>query len=50
MCDKCIELDAKIERYRQLAAGVTDRRALESIKTLSDLLQAEKTALHPEKR
>ncbi len=50
MCDKCVELDTKIERYRQLAAGVNDRHALELIKRLSDQLQAEKAALHPESR
>jgi hypothetical protein len=47
MCEKCVELDAKIEHYRQLAAAVNDARALEAIKRVNDQLQAQKEALHP---
>jgi hypothetical protein len=47
MCDKCIELDAKIERCRELATWIDDRLTLEAFKQLSDQLQAEKAALHP---
>ncbi len=46
MCEKCIELDAKIERYRRLSEGVSDRAALEAIKALSDRWRTDKTALH----
>ena len=48
MCEKCIALDAKIERYRELSARVNDRLVLDAIKTLTDKLQAERAALHPE--
>lgn len=48
MCEKGVGLDAKIERYRQLSAWVSERIVLSAIKTLSDKLQAEKAALHPE--
>ena len=47
MCEKCAELDAKIERYRKLSIGINDRHTLELIEALIDQLQAEKGALHP---
>jgi hypothetical protein len=48
MCEKCIELDAKIEHYRQLAYGINDPRTDTALHVLIDQLQAQKTALHAE--
>ena len=31
MCDKCAELDAKIEHYRKLEKGIDDRLTLDAI-------------------
>jgi hypothetical protein len=48
MCEKCVEIDKKIERYRVLIAGVTDKLALDGLKELIDQMEAQKAALHPE--
>jgi hypothetical protein len=50
MCDKCVELDSKIDHYRLLASRVTDQLMLDGIKQLIDRMQAEKAALHPEQQ
>ena len=34
MCDKCIQLDKKIERYESLAPGITDQVTLERLREL----------------
>jgi hypothetical protein len=48
MCDKCVELDSKIEHYRRLSAGITDQPTLDGIKKLIEEMNAQKAALHPE--
>ena len=50
MCDRCIEIDATIERYRRISGGVTDQPTLDAIKKLSEQLKAEKATLHPEQQ
>jgi len=50
MCDKCAELDKKIERYWKLSAAISDRLALDGIKAAIKDLQAQKAALHPEQK
>jgi hypothetical protein len=47
MCDKCVEIDGKIEHYRRIASRMEDRAMLDGIKELIAGLQAEKAALHP---
>jgi hypothetical protein len=49
MCETCVEIDQKIEHYRRLSAGITDRPMLDEIKKLTERMQAQKAALHPEK-
>ena len=49
MCEKCEELDDKIEHYRNLTARVTDRQTNEGIAKLIEDMQAQKAALHPER-
>jgi hypothetical protein len=48
MCEKCKELDLKIEHFRSLSSVVTDRMTLNGIGTLIEKYQAEKKALHPD--
>jgi hypothetical protein len=50
MCEKCVEIDAKIQRYGHLSRCITDRLTLDAIAKLIKQMQLEKTALHPEKR
>jgi beta-phosphoglucomutase-like phosphatase (HAD superfamily) len=49
MCEKCVELDNKIEYYRSITSRVTDRPTLDGIEELIERLQAQKSALHPER-
>lgn len=49
MCEKCVEIDAKIERYERLSRFITDQPALDGVKQLLEQLNAEKAALHPKK-
>jgi hypothetical protein len=47
MCERCREIDERVEHYRQLAAGLTDRQSLDAIENIINELQQEKAALHP---
>jgi hypothetical protein len=48
MCDKCVELDSKIEYYRLLVSRITDQPLLDGIRELIERTQAQRLALHPE--
>jgi hypothetical protein len=48
MCERCVELDTRIEHYRLLASRITDQPTIDGIKDLIERLQAQKTSLHPE--
>jgi hypothetical protein len=48
MCDKCTELDGKIEHYERIAASISDQLTIDRIKELVEQLKAQKAALHPE--
>ena len=48
MCDKCVELDKTIERYRRMS--LADQITIDRIKTLIDELQMQKVELHPEQK
>jgi hypothetical protein len=50
MCDKCIELDKKIEHYRQLAERVRDPLLTEGVGKLTEEMKAQKAAFHPEQQ
>jgi hypothetical protein len=50
MCEKCIEIDDKIDHYRGLANGITDQPTIDGIKELIEGLKAQKAALHPEQQ
>ena len=48
MCEKCAELDFRIDRCRRLIAVATDQIAIEGIDALVKSYMAEKAALHPQ--
>jgi hypothetical protein len=48
MCDKCVELDGKVEHYQRMASRITDQLTLDGIKELAARMKAQKTALHSE--
>ena len=50
MCDKCDELDKKIEHYRRILLSIGDQITVERIDAMIADLQAQKVALHPEQR
>jgi hypothetical protein len=37
MCEKCVELDSKIEHYQHMASRITDQQILDGIKKLIEL-------------
>jgi hypothetical protein len=48
MCDKCRELEEKIERYRRLALVINDRLAIDRFNEGIKETEAEKAKLHPD--
>jgi hypothetical protein len=48
MCDKCVELDNKMNHYQRLASSIDDPKTRDGIKQLVEQIEAEKAALHPE--
>jgi hypothetical protein len=49
MCEKCVELDKKIERYRRIGLAMTDELTIDRIKELVADMSAQKVKFHPEK-
>jgi hypothetical protein len=43
MCDKCVELDKKIEHYREITLAIDDELTIERIKALIGDLKAQKS-------
>ena len=50
MCDKCKELDEKINHYRQISRSLTDQLTIDRINEVVAKYEAQKAALHPEER
>jgi hypothetical protein len=48
MCEKCIELDSKIEHYRAIASKITDEAMIRGINVLIARAKVQKAVLHPE--
>ena len=46
MCDKCRELDEKIEKYRRLSQSINDQPTIDRFKELIADLHDQKVALH----
>jgi hypothetical protein len=49
MCDKCVELDGKIEHYKRMASRTVDPDLLDGIQKLIKRMKALKALLHPER-
>jgi beta-phosphoglucomutase-like phosphatase (HAD superfamily) len=49
MCEKCVEIDGKIEHYRSLALSIADQPTIDGIKELIERLKEQRVALHPNK-
>jgi len=50
MCDRCQELDEKIERYRRIAWAINDQRTVDKLVEMIAGMEAHKAALHPEQK
>jgi hypothetical protein len=50
MCEACGQLDEKIEHYKKVSAAMTDQLTIDGIRALIAELQAQKAALHPERK
>jgi hypothetical protein len=50
MCDKCPDLDKKIDHYRQMLLSIGDQITVERIEAMISDLQAQKATLHPEQK
>ena len=50
MCDKCEQLDKKIEHYETMIVSIGDRVTVERLMAMVANLQAQKAALHPEQK
>ena len=48
MCDRCDELDKKIEHYRKLVAQLPDPLTAERVGKLIETMEAQKVAFHTE--
>jgi hypothetical protein len=49
MCEKCVQIDEKIERCRNIQRSINDQATVEGVAKLIAELEAEKGALHPER-
>jgi hypothetical protein len=47
MCEKCVEIDKTIARYRGILLSINDQLTVDRTKQLIADLQAQKAALHP---
>jgi hypothetical protein len=49
MCEKCVEIDNQIDRYRKILRSINDQVTLDRASTLIADLEAQKAALHPDR-
>jgi hypothetical protein len=50
MCEKCVEIDKRIERIKSIAARITDQQTIDGAAALVADLKAQKVTLHPERK
>ncbi|MGX1102569.1 MULTISPECIES: hypothetical protein [Bradyrhizobium] len=50
MCEKCVELDGKIEHLKALSIHVTDEFTLAGMALLTKHYEDQKRELHPEQK
>lgn len=48
MCDKCVDIDKAIERFRQVQRTILDQLTVDRAKEMVARLEKQKQALHPE--
>jgi hypothetical protein len=48
MCEKCVEIDKTIERYRRILLSIGDQITIDRTKEMIADLAAQKVALHPQ--
>jgi hypothetical protein len=46
MCERCVEVDKKIQRYRMLHNSITDNLFMQMLREMIDTLAAEKNLIH----
>jgi hypothetical protein len=49
MCQKCIEVDKTIERFRQVKRSISDQLTVERAHEVIADLEAKKAAFHPDR-
>ena len=49
MCERCVELDDKIEHYQRMASKTTDPDLLDGIQKLIKRMKGQKALLHPKR-
>jgi len=47
MCEKCVEIDKTIERYRRILLSIGDQVTVDRTRELIADLEAQKVAYHP---
>jgi hypothetical protein len=50
MCDKCVEVEKKIEHYRRTLLSIGDQITFERLEALIADLREQKATLHPEQK
>ena len=50
MCEKCIEIDKRIERFKRIVNRFTDQQMVQGLTHTIAQLEAEKAALHPDRK
>jgi hypothetical protein len=48
MCSKCVEINEKIDHFKDLGTRILDPQTRRSLDILIEELEAKKVALHPE--
>ena len=48
MCDKCVEIDQSIARYRRLARSLGDQSMIDQVEEMAKEMEAQKIAFHPD--
>lgn len=46
MCEKCVEIDRRIARYRWMKSEISDQQTLDAIDDMIEGMTAEKAELH----
>jgi hypothetical protein len=49
MCERCVEIDERIKRYRDILRSITDPATVDGAKALIADLENQRAALHPDR-